>query len=100
MFGIAGLAGGLLDARLLYAGANQGAHRNARHLWRMGFALWIATTSFFLGQAKLFPEPVRESGLLAVPVLLVAGMVLYWLVRVLRKRRLPLVVRSPIKARG
>ena len=47
MFAVAGLAGGLLDARMLWAGHIEGAHRLARHLWRMGFAMWIATTSFF-----------------------------------------------------
>ena len=87
MFGVVALAGGLLDARLLWAGSIQGAHRLARHLWRMGFAMWIATASFFLGQAKLFPEPIRKSGVLAIPVLLVAVFLLYWLVRVFLKRR-------------
>ena len=80
MFGIVGLLGGLLDARLLWAGGIQGAHRLARHLWRMCFAMWIATASFFLGQARFFPEPIRKSGLLAIPVLLVAGLMFYWLV--------------------
>lgn len=89
MFGVVGLAAALLDARLLRAGAIDGAARIARHLWRMGFALWIATASFFLGQAKFFPEPVRKSGLLAVPVLLVLVLLLYWLVRTLRRARRP-----------
>ena len=87
MFGVVGLLGGLLDARMLWTRSIQGAHRLARHLWRMGFAMWIATASFFLGQAKFFPEPIRKSGVLAIPVLLVAGLTLYWLVRVLLKRR-------------
>ena len=55
----------------------------------MGFAMWIATASFFLGQAKFFPEPIRKSGLLAIPVLLVLVVMLYWLLRVLLKRRNP-----------
>lgn len=89
MFGIVGLLGALLDARMLLARSIQGAHRIARHLWRMSFAMWIATASFFLGQAKFFPEPIRKSGLLAIPVLLVLIMLVYWLVRVLWKRRNP-----------
>ena len=92
MFGAVGLLGGLLDARLLWAGSIQGAHRLARHLWRMCFAMWIATASFFLGQADLFPEPIRKSGVLAIPVLLVAGLMFYWLVRVFLKRRSSAVV--------
>lgn len=87
MFGVVGLLGGLLDARMLWAGNIQGAHRLARHLWRMGFAMWIATASFFLGQADEFPEPLRNVALLSIPVLLVLLFMLYWLVRVLLKRR-------------
>lgn len=86
MFGVVGVIGGLLDARLLLAGHIEGAHRLARHLWRMGFAMFVATSSFFLGQAKFFPESIRKSGLLAIPVLIVIAVVLYWLVRVLWKR--------------
>ena len=86
MFATVGLIGAGLDARLLWAGRIAGAHRLARHLWRMTFAMWIATTSFFLGQATLFPEPVRKSGLLAIPVLLVTLLLVYWLARVLVKR--------------
>ena len=85
MFGVVGLAGGLLDARLLRAGSIQGTHRLARHVWRMGFALFIATASFFLGQAQVFPEPIRKSGVLAVPVLIVILVMAYWVLRVLLK---------------
>jgi uncharacterized membrane protein len=88
MFAIAGLAGGLLDARMLWTGRIEGAHRLARHLWRMGFALWIATTSFFIGQPKVFPDFLRQNiGLRAIPVLIVSLVVLYWLARVLIKKR-------------
>jgi ABC-type nickel/cobalt efflux system permease component RcnA len=53
----------------------------------MTSAFWVATASYFLGQAKFFPEPARKIGLLAVPALLVAGLGVYWLVRTLRGRR-------------
>lgn len=53
----------------------------------MGFAMFMATGSFFLGQAKIFPEPIRKLPLLAVPVLLVVVTVLYWIVRVLFMKR-------------
>lgn len=94
MFATVGLLGAALDARLLRAGGIQGAHRIARHLWRMGFALWIATMSFFLGQAKVFPAVVRESGLLVVPVLLVTAALAWSLARVLLKRH------RALRARG
>lgn len=88
MFAVAGIAGGLLDARMLWAGQIQGAHRLARHLWRMGFAMWIATTSFFIGQPRVFPDFLRQHiGLRAIPVLVVAVVVLYWLGRVVLKRQ-------------
>lgn len=90
MFAIVGLLGAWGDARMLWARHIEGARRLARHLWRMSFAMWIATASFFLGQAKFFPEPVRKSGLLAIPVVLVLAMLLYWLIRVLVMRRRPL----------
>lgn len=83
MFGTVGLAGFALDARLLRAGGIQGPHRLARHLWRMTFAMWIATSSFFLGQAKVFPEPLRNFALLAIPVLVVTVLLFYWLAKVL-----------------
>ena len=87
MFGVVGLAGGLLDARMLWAGSIQGAHRLARHLWRMCFAMWIATGSFFLGQPKVFPDILRQNvGLRAIPVVLVTLVMLYWLGRVFLKR--------------
>lgn len=92
MFGVVGLSGALLDARMLWAGSIGGAHRIARHLWRMSFAMWIATSSAFLGQARFFPEPIRKSGMLAIPVLLVTVLMVYWLVRVLWMRRSVVIV--------
>ena len=83
MFGTVGLAGLVLDARLLWAGGIHGPHRLARHLWRMTFAMWIATSSFFLGQAKVFPEPLRNFALLSIPVLVVTVLLCYWLAKVL-----------------
>jgi hypothetical protein len=70
------------DVRTIARGGLAGAARTTRHLWRMCVAMFIATGSFFLGQAKLFPPGVRASGVLRVPVLLVVGALLYWLVRV------------------
>ena len=86
LFAFVGILGSLLDARLLWAGAIQGAHRLARHLWRMTFAMWVATSSFFLGQAKVFPDPLRKVYLLMIPVLIVAVMFFYWLGRVAIKK--------------
>lgn len=78
------------DARTLRAGTLEGARRLIRHIWRMCFAMWFATMSFFLGQAKVFPEPLRQApGIRSIPVVLVLVVTLYWLGRVYLKRRRP-----------
>jgi uncharacterized membrane protein len=82
LFGVIGILGGSLDARLLRVGTIVGPQRLARHLWRMTLALWIATASFFLGQAKVFPDALRRIELLAIPVVVVLVMLLFWMVRV------------------
>lgn len=87
MFAIVGLLAVLGDARMLWTGSIEGAQRIARHLWRMTFAMWIATSSFFMGQAKFLPEPLRPIGLRAIPVLLVLVLMFYWLGKVLLSRR-------------
>ena len=86
-FGFVSLAGALLDGRLLIAGHIEGTQRLMRHLWRMGTGMWIATASLFLGQAKFFPDAIRASGVLSVPVLVVAGVTLFELVRTIRRKR-------------
>ena len=53
----------------------------------MSFALFIATGSFFIGQAKVIPKPVRIVPLLAVPAFLPLVLLLYWLARVWLARR-------------
>ena len=81
-FGGAALIGALLDARMIALGGYGGVQRTTRHLTRMCLAMYMATASFFLGQAKLFPSAVRQSGVLTLPVLIVIAALLYWLVRV------------------
>jgi uncharacterized membrane protein len=81
-FGVVALVAALGDVRMMRAGGLQGAQRIARHLWRMCFSLFIASGSFFLGQAKVIPKPIRILPLLAIPALLPLVLLLYWLVRV------------------
>lgn len=71
------------DIRMMLVGGLVGTHRIARHLWRMCFGLFIASGSFFLGQAQVFPKPIRIYPLLAIPALLPLALMLYWLARVL-----------------
>jgi len=85
MFAAVGLLGAFGDFRVLRSGPLQGASRLARHLWRMCFALFIAALSFFIGQARVIPEPFRIRPLLALPVLAVLITMFYWLWRVRRR---------------
>jgi hypothetical protein len=99
IFGGIALFGTLLDVRMLARGGFSGAPRTTRHLWRMCLAMLIATASFFIGQAKYFPPAVRQSGVLKIPVFLVIGALLYWLVRIrlwplLRQLRTPRLTRE------
>jgi hypothetical protein len=101
LFALAALPGAAGDLRMMRAGGAKnlkGAPRLARHLWRMTFALLIAALSFFIGQADVFPEPVRIGPLLAMPVLAVLVTLLYWLwrVRIRRSLRGIAAVRVPI----
>ena len=83
IFGMVALLAALGDARLLLTRNIEWPQRIARHLWRMCYALWIATASFFLGQSDKFPQALRIMPLLCTPVLLVLLLMFYWLVRVL-----------------
>ena len=96
IFGVLGLLAAAGDIRLLRSGPLTGSRRVARHLWRMTLALFIATGSFFLGQAKVFPKPIRILPLLAIPPLIVIAALLYWMWRVrLRKSLRGLVQLRP-----
>jgi uncharacterized membrane protein len=90
MFALLALLGSAGDLRMMRSGALQGAPRLARHLWRMCFALWIATSSFFLGPrwrvAKVLPEPLLRTPVLMFPVVLVIVAMFYWLWRVRIRR--------------
>ena len=83
VFGIVAVLAAAGDVRAMARGGLTGKPRIMRHLWRMGTALFIAAGSFFLGQAQVFPDAVRNApGLLAAPVLLVLGAMLFWAIRV------------------
>ena len=87
VFGSFGILGALGDLRLLRRGHIAGPARLFRHLWRMILALWIATSSFFFGQAKFLPAFVRDNGWHYLPVLAVVLTLLFWLVRIRWWRR-------------
>lgn len=76
------------DGRMIRAGGIRGTRRIARHLWRMCFALFIASGSFFLGQMQFIPEPVRNLPLLFVLAVSPLVVLLYWMWRVRIKQNL------------
>jgi hypothetical protein len=81
MFGVVALLAATGDIRMMVRGV-EGTERIARHLWRMCFALFSAAGSFFPAQVpKMFP-PLRGSGLLWIPPLLVLLLMFFWLWRV------------------
>jgi hypothetical protein len=86
------LLAGIGDVRMIRSGLLRGAPRLARHLWRMCFALFIAAGSFFLGQAKVIPKPIRIIPLLAIPVVAVLVTMLYWLWRIRVRRSFARIV--------
>jgi hypothetical protein len=69
------------DYRMIARRGLDATQRLIRHLWRMCLALAISAGSLFAGQAQLFPKPLRDSGLLSVPILLVLVAMLFWFVR-------------------
>jgi NTP pyrophosphatase (non-canonical NTP hydrolase) len=54
----------------------------------MSFALFIAALSFFIGQAKVIPEPIRIGPLLTLSLVAVLATMLCWLWRVRVRRTL------------
>jgi len=84
-FGAVGLLAGASDLRMIRAGGVRGAPRLARHLWRMCFALFIASIAVFMGRGRV-PEAIRTPALLAAGVLLPIVAMVYWLWRVRGRR--------------
>ena len=96
--GSVSLLAGIGDFRMIREGALRGTRRIARHLWRMCFGLFIATGSFFLGQMKFVPAPVRIVPLLFVLALAPLGILLYWMWRVRLRRRLTGIIVGPAQS--
>ena len=87
------------DLRMLRAGGIQGTRRVARHLWRMCFGLFIASGSFFLGQMKFIPEPIRIVPLIMLLAVTPLVVLLYWMWRVRLRQNLRGLTAKPLQAR-
>jgi hypothetical protein len=70
------------DVRVIVHRGISGTQRLARHLWRMCFALFIASSSVFLARQHLFPVWIRKSGLLMLLSFLPLLLMFFWLIRV------------------
>jgi hypothetical protein len=75
------LLAGLGDLNAILRKRLSPAQRIARHLWRMCFAFFIATGSFFLGQQDVLPQAVRGSPILFVLAFAPFAVMAFWLVR-------------------
>ena len=83
IFGLVALCSAAGDTRILIRGGVAGAHRIARHLWRMSLPLLIAANTLFQGQAKLFPAGLRRTQALYAPIILIMVVMAFWMIRVL-----------------
>jgi len=84
MFSAVATSGGIGDLRMLRSGPLKGAPRLKRHLWRMCFALFVASIAIF--PSNRLPEVLRIPTLRITGTLLPIAAMLFWLWR-LRKRR-------------
>lgn len=102
MFATFGLLGAFGDLRVMRSGALKGAARLARHLWRMSIALFLAALSFSVQAASMLARSeIRLPGaVIALPMVLVLGTMLYWLWRVRVRRSLRGIVTVRAAASG
>jgi uncharacterized membrane protein len=92
--GAVALIAAIGDLRLLLGHGISGTQRIARHLWRMCYALFVASGSIFLARAHLFPAVLRRTGILMLISFMPLVLMIFWLVRVrvvpkFRKKAVP-----------
>lgn len=75
------------DVRMLVRRSVTGVQRLGRHVWRMCFALLIATLSFYPSRAHLFSKAVNASGALYIPHIVLIIVTAYWLIRIRARKR-------------
>jgi uncharacterized membrane protein len=82
IFGSVALLAATGDVRMLVRRGISGTPRTARHLWRMCFALFIASASVFLARAHLFPALLQKTGVLVLLSFLPLILMAFWLIRI------------------
>lgn len=76
-----------LDLKVILQGGLSGAQRIARHLWRMCFAFFFASGSFFLGQQKVMPLWMHGSKVLLALGFAPLVVMIFWLLVVWLTKR-------------
>lgn len=69
------------DVRMLVRGLSA-TQRIARHLWRMCFALFIASGSIFIARPHLFPKFLQETNILLLLGVLPLMLLIFWIIRI------------------
>lgn len=82
MFGSLCLVAGAMDISFVFRGILSNKQRLLRHLWRMCFGFFFATTSFFLGQRDAMPLSVQDSPILFVLAFAPLVAMSFWIVRI------------------
>lgn len=82
VFGSVALLAALGDLYVSLVRAVSRSYRIVRHLWRMCFAMFMAVASFFVGQAQVLPELLRNSPLPGFAPLVVVILMFYWITRI------------------
>jgi hypothetical protein len=88
--------GAVLDVRVFARGGVSGPERIRRHIWRTCLALLITSSSFFLGQQRVFPIAWRGSPAWFLPELAVIGAMILWMIRTRGSRG----TRQPVAVAG
>lgn len=86
------------DVLAVFGKRNTPKKRINQHLWRMAFPLYIACSSLFEGQARLFPESLRYTFWLSLPEKVALLLMFYWLFKDyldnLKQKLLPIGVKA------
>lgn len=90
VFAVVSAMSAIADLSMIRRGGLRGVPRIARHLWRMAAALFVATGSFFFGQADVLPAALRATLLPTVLGLAPLVLMAFWIVRVRLPRGLRL----------
>jgi uncharacterized membrane protein len=94
------LLAALGDLNFILRGRLTAIQRLSRHVWRICFAFFIATGSFFLGQQDSLPSALRGSPILFVLAFAPFALMAFWLVRLRFAKAIARSTRSGLISAG